>query len=357
MTTAKSILILFIVTVSTTSFAQDTLSKQEKESVINGIKQGIESDYVFIEKVGALNSAIDDFYESGKYDNIDNYNAFAQVLTDDLVAFTKDKHFAIGYNPKFVAAMRERRERANTPSENQIVEQTIDWNWWYGLQDNLGFKKVEVLDGNIGYIQITFFQPIDWTQSIIDATMSFVTNTDALIIDLTNNGGGYSPADSYLGSYFFNDKPSLWMSGYSRGAEEASSTYTNQTIGGPRYLDKPVYILVSDKSFSLAEQFSYSMKHYGKATIVGVTTSGASHSINVVDVNDNFILQVPNSYSKHPITESNWEGVGVIPHVKTTADSALDEAYLMALKTLENKATYERQKEKYRKVMFKLHKE
>lgn len=338
-------------------YAQNILTSAEKDTVIAGIKAGIESEYVFIQAVEELNRTIDELDRSGKYDEINDYPIFAQTLTSDLVAATNDKHFAVGYNPDFVAAMRKRRETAAvtkedqaSPENEQLAENTVDWNRWYGLQDNLGFKKVEVLDGNIGYMQITFFQPLDWTRSIIDSTMGFVANTDALILDLRKNGGGYSPADSYLGSFFFDDKPVLWMSGYSRSEDEPELTFTSSTVGGPRYLDKPVYILVSDQSFSLAEQFSYSMKHHGKATLIGATTSGASHSINVVDVSDNFILQVPNSYSRHPVTKSNWEGVGVMPDIETIEEKAFNQAYLEALDALESSATHERQRERYRQV-------
>lgn len=225
----RQILILLLIISPFVTSAQETIPENEKDAVIERIKVLIDSNYVFIDKVEYVNNSLDRLKGTDKYTEAKEYKDFAEVLTEGLVGITKDKHFKVQYNPKFIKARRERRRRqAERENEEEVEneEEEIDWNLWYAQKENFGFEKVEILDGNIGYIKFTFWQPLDWAKPTIDATMGFVANTDALIIDLTENQGGYSPTDSYLGSYFIDEEPILWSSSYNRPTEETSTDST-----------------------------------------------------------------------------------------------------------------------------------
>lgn len=350
---SQQILPLCLLLLPTFIFAQNRLPAHEKETVIERIKTLIDENYVFVDKISYVNNALDSLQKTGKYDGITDYEAFAKVLSEDLVGITQDKHFKVQYSPEFIQARRERLKRRQeaTKEESQGQEEaTIDWGEWYARQENFGFQKVEVLKGNIGYLKLTFWQPLAWVEPTIDAAMRFLSNTNALIIDLTENQGGYSPTDSYLGSYFFDEEPQLWMSSYNRPTEETSRDSTFQELGGERYLNKPVYILVSESTFSLAECFAYSMKHFGKATIVGQVTAGAAHAINFLDANENYGVQVPVLYNIHPVTQTDWEGTGVRPHISTSKEEALKVAHLKALDQLIESATHERIVKRYHEI-------
>lgn len=315
-------------------YCQEAISVDEKRIVLENIKELIEVNYVFADRVLSINNSIDSLSLSNKYDYIEDYDTFAVRLTDDLVKITKDLHFKVQYNPEFIKSNREKRKRRTeqTQQEESISEiKSIDWNLWYAKKENFGFEKVEILGGNIGYVKMNFWQPIDWAKPVIDATMKFVSNTDALIIDLTENQGGYSPTDSYLGSYFFEGESELWISSYDRPTEETTDVYTFEGVSNERYINKPVFILVSENTFSLAEQFAYCMKHFDKAKIVGQTSSGAAHGIAFPEVNENFSIQLPSSRSIHPVTKEDWEGTGVIPDVVTSQSEALATAHLIAI--------------------------
>ena len=71
-----------------------------------------------------------------------------------------------------------------------------------------------------------------------------------------------------------------------------------------------------------------------RATIVGETTGGGAHPVAGHIINDNFIVRIPFGRAINPITNTNWEGTGIEPHVTTTKDQALDMAYMMALDSL-----------------------
>ncbi len=333
----KKVFIILVFLQPILAYSQNLITKNEKDNTIEKVKVLIDSNYIFIEKVKYINNSLDSLNSTRKYDDIKDYKTFAKILTDDLVEITKDLHFKVLYKPRYIKNNQERRKREaerknqEKPKEKPKKER-FDWDLWYAQKENFGFERVEILGGNIGYIKFNFWHKLNLVKPTIDATMKFVTNTDALIIDLTENGGGYSPTDSYLGSYFFDEESVLWTSSYERRTGETESVSTFQDIGGKRYLNKSIFILVSENTFSLAEQFAYTMKHFGKATIIGQTSSGAAHAIDYIEVNDHFMIQLPISRSIHPVTKTDWEGTGVIPNISTSSNSeAIKMAHLNAL--------------------------
>ncbi|MBW1294178.1 S41 family peptidase [Aquimarina litoralis] len=362
MSRLKKIALLLFILYPFLTYTQ-AVSKNEKYKVIQRIKVLIDSNYVFVDKAKLINNSIDSLDASGKYDAIKDYKAFAGVLTNDLVAISKDKHFVIQYRPELIKSRRESRKRQQITENNdetESQEEEIDLDLWYAQKENFGFEKVEILDGNIGYIKLNFFHFLEWVQPTIDASMRFVANTDALIIDLRDNGGGYR-SDSYIGSYFFDEKSTLWNTSYDRSKDLTENRYTYENVNGNRYLNKPIYILVGEKSFSRAEGFAYCMKHFNKAIIVGQTTPGAAHGINFLEMDDNFMIQVPVERNIHPVTKTDWEGIGVIPHIKTSKEESFNVAYTKALDTLlaskKDQALgvhYERLQKKYKEIKKKI---
>lgn len=325
-----------------------SLAPEEKADVVNLMQEAIEPNYVFPEETKAINEALSTRLQRGDYESIEDSQAFAERVTKDLVEISNNKHFALVYNPGLIADWQAPEEPpANTSGPS---EERIDWNEWYAFHDNQGFETVKVLDGNVGYIKFDFFHPLSWSRPTINAAMGFVANTEALIIDLTENGGGYSPTDAYIASHFFEPSLRLWSSSYNRPSDERSTVELFETIDGPRYLDKPVYILVGENSFSMAEHLAYGLKHFGKAHIVGQVTSGAAHSIDIAILNGRFFLQVPVTYNIHPVTGTDWEGKGVVPQTVTAVGEELRTAHRLALDVLVTAATSERIKARYSEV-------
>lgn len=128
---------------------------------------------------------------------------------------------------------------------------------------------------------------------------------------------------------------------YDRRKDEYTESWTSgETPDGGRYgQDKPIYLLTSSHTFSAAEEFAYNLKNLKRATIVGQTTGGGAHPVYRHRINDRFALMVPFSRAISPITKTNWEGVGVIPHINVPASDALLTAQKLALETLTKKAS------------------
>jgi tetratricopeptide (TPR) repeat protein len=88
----------------------------------------------------------------------------------------------------------------------------------------------------------------------------------------------------------------------------------------------PLFILTSNRTFSAAEDFSYNLQARNRAKVIGETTGGGAHPVKFERMANGFVFVVPYARSINPITQTNWEGVGVIPDIKVTAEMALEKA-------------------------------
>ncbi len=168
--------------------------------------------------------------------------------------------------------------------------------------------------------------------------MTVLTHTDALIIDLRNNGGGDAGASTLLASYLFDTRTHLGDFYYRQG-NRIEQRWSLDVVPGLRYGQrKDVYILTSKDSFSAAEDFAYLLKNLKRATVVGETTGGGANAGADVRLLPHFAAFMPLSRLVSPITKTNWEGVGVTPDLKVCAADALRMAQVTIL---EKRATLE----------------
>ena len=100
-----------------------------------------------------------------------------------------------------------------------------------GPRANFGFVKVERLPGNVGYIKFDEFNPSDEAKQVAAAAMNFVANTDALIFDLRENGGGSPVMIAFLSGYLF-DKSVHLNSFYYRPTDSHSETWSDVGVPG-----------------------------------------------------------------------------------------------------------------------------
>lgn len=194
---------------------------------------------------------------------------------------------------------------------------------------NCGFEKAEHLSGNIGYLKVTQFAEPRECGDVAVAAMGFVANSDALIFDLRENGGGAPRMIELLSTYLF-EKTTHLNDFYQRKENETNQLWTLPYVPGKRLADKPVYVLVSKNTFSAGEEFGYNLKARKRATLVGETTAGGAHPVGPHRIDAHFTVLVPFARAINPVTKTNWEGVGVEPDVKVPAADALDTALKLA---------------------------
>ena len=173
--------------------------------------------------------------------------------------------------------------------------------------------------------------PADMVGDTAAAAMTFLANSDALIVDLRKNGGGQPGTVILLCSYFFDESDAPQRI-YTRTTDTTQQYWSLPVVPGKKLLGKDVYVLTSSRTFSGAEEFAYNLQSQKRGTIVGETTGGGAHPTRGFRSTSTSAIGVPFARAINPVTKTNWEGTGVKPDVAVPADQALLTAHQMALK-------------------------
>jgi retinol-binding protein 3 len=324
-----------------------TIDAAARAEVIDGVLKKLNDAYVFPEVAKRMEQAIRERIQKKEYDSVTSASKFAQALTTHLQEVSRDKHLSVYYSHDPLPPETPRREPSPEERERFLG---------FMRSVNFGFEKVERLSGNVGYLDLRGFMDADLGGDTVVAAMNFLANTDALIIDLRQNGGGSPAMVALISSYLFKGHTHLndlfWREG-----ERTHQWWTAPYVPGKRYGDKDVYILTSNRTFSAAEEFTYNLKNLKRATIVGETTGGGAHPGGPSRINAHFSVWVPRGRAINPISKTNWEGTGVEPDLKVQANEALKTAHLAAVNKIAEKSSDQRRKDQLKDVAQTLQKE
>lgn len=301
------------------------LDARRRSELIETLLAKLRDRYIYPDVATAMEEAIRRRAGSGEYDAITEGEQFCEVLTAHLQEVSHDKHLHLFYSAE-AHPLRETDE----PTPEEIAEfQEV------GRLYNFGFARVERLPGNIGYLDLrAFFTPdLEGAGATAVAAMNFLAHSSALIIDLRDNGGGSPSMVALITSYLFDKRVHL-NSFFWRAGERIEQFWTLPYVPGKRFVDKPVYVLTSNRTFSGAEEFTYNLKHLKRATIVGEPTGGGAHPGGTLPLDEHFAVWLPAGRPINPITNTNWEGTGVQPDVDVPAEEALKTAHILALRQI-----------------------
>jgi retinol-binding protein 3 len=297
-----------------------------RKRVIEGVNADLNEFYIDAALAKQMGDALLAHEKSGDYDKTSDGDAFAGQLTKDLQAVSHDKHLHVGFNPFKTPPRAEPSPEDEVRFHHQMEH------------DNCAFDKVEILPNNIGYIKFDGFMDASFCGPTVNAAMGFVAHTDALIFDIRQNGGGQPAMVTLVASYLF-ERPTHLIDIYNRKEDSTTQNWTLSYLPGPRLTKQPVFVLTSKRTFSGAEEFAFDLKNQKRATIVGETTGGGAHPVSGHPVADYFMVGVPFAKSLDPVTKTNWEGTGVEPDVKVSADDALSTAEKLANEKIQAKGT------------------
>jgi hypothetical protein len=297
------------------SLAAEQLSGRE---IVTKAMELLRANYVFPDEAGRAAAAIEARLEAGEYDGLDEITLTDRV-TGHLQDITGDKHLRLrlggGPGPRREPPKRPDREKMRT----------------MGRLDNFGIRRVERLNGNVGYIDLRRMAVPANAGPAIAAAMELVAGTYALIIDMRHNGGGAPEGVVFWCSYLFDGEPTHLNDVFRADTGETRQFWTLPYVPGTRYPDQPVYVLTSERTFSGGEDLCYTLQALGRAQVIGETTGGGAHPTRPFPVSPAVHIGIPFARSVNPVTGTNWQGTGVVPDVAVPQAQACDVAYARAL--------------------------
>lgn len=304
-----------------------------KLEIIDSVSHALSTTYIFPDAADKIARHIRDRYKKKSYAEYSRMNGFLQALTEDIRSINNDRHLWVEY-------LSDERITLLDSDTNGAAAAAEDLR--QSRQRNFGFRELRILPGNVGYLKLNSFSDFNEAGVVAVGAMNYLSNTNAIIFDLRDNGGGSTKMIQLLTSYFF-DEPKHLNSFYIRRTDTIEQFWTQGHVSGPRLTATDVYILTSEFTFSAAEEFSYNFKNLKRGMIVGDTSGGGAHPNEFVHWrNLNVTMSIPFGKAINPITGTNWEGTGVIPDIPCPTNMALDVAHHDAMKKILAKTSDER---------------
>jgi hypothetical protein len=326
------------------SLAAEQLSS--REIVIKALAL-LRENYVFPELAEQVATAVEVRLAAGEYDSLDEIT-LTELLTSHLQETSGDRHLRVQLGGARGPGRREPgrgpgepgrgpgepdRDRADRdsgePADREVRRLQMRRR---GRLDNFGIHRVERLDGNIGYLDLRRVPTPEIAGPAITAAMELVAGTYALIIDLRRNGGGSPHGVALWCSYLIAEAPTHLNDIFHADTGETMQFWSYPYLPGSRYLDRPVYVLTSSRTFSGGEDFGYTLQALGRAEVIGEVTGGGAHPTRPFPISAAVHIGIPFARSINPVTGTNWQGSGVIPDTQVPADQAYGVAYTKALR-------------------------
>ncbi|MBP6704275.1 MAG: S41 family peptidase [Vicinamibacteria bacterium] len=294
--------------------SDEPLTSAIRTAVIDAVVSRLESTYVDVEATPSIVKALRARQASSAYDGIVNPAQFGEVVTRDLRSVNGDLHLGLRYA----------KENPSAPRRGPFGDPRLL---------NFGMGRAEILEGNVGYLEITGFTGGDYEDAVVDA-LRFLSRTDAVILDLRRNGGGASDMSHFIFSHFLGRTPVPTIDVRSRTSPEANRRMSLGPVPGPRRPETPLFLLTSQATGSAAEEFCFVLKNLRRATLVGRRTAGAGRMVAQLPVGHGFTASISVTRVSDPVTGREWEQVGVEPDIPTAPEQALVAGHLAALKAV-----------------------
>ena len=308
------------------------LTSEQQFEIIETFSETLMEHYVLSGKAELLVDALHQAQARNDYSSSKTISAFLDQVNELIQDTANDKHLRLLSPEKFAKMMAmfygddTDDDDGPGPSDHASAAHSTSNN----PLSVVGVRNVSEIsrDGlnQTGYLAFERFDGSARSVAFLERVFSTFTESDNIIIDLRDSGGGDGKMAKVLSSYFFDEPTHLLnttMPGEDNNARIVVERWTAPNQLSQYFADKPVKILISSKTFSAAESFSFGMQAVARAELVGETTGGGGY------INDFFPLpydlgasiSVGRTYD--PRTGKDWQGIGVIPEVQVEQDHAL----------------------------------
>lgn len=280
-----------------------------QDAVLQAAASAVQAQYLDEAEAVRIADALRSWSAQQRYaDSCSDPAAFSARLNQDLDMF--DGHFHV--------------ERVDAAAGQD------DWlmAWRADARSNgAGVREVRVLEGNIGYLRLSTFYPLDLARPKFAAAFTLLADTDGLVLDLRQNGGGDDASADLLVRTLLDAKIGAVQQLDQRGRR---TPVPLPPASLPVYL-KPLVVLIDRRTGSAAEFVAYSLQALGRARIVGTRSGGAAHMFgDPVLLPDGYQISIPDRQPINLRTGGNWEGTGVRPDVAGGDDPLFIARQLLA---------------------------
>lgn len=280
-----------------------------QDGVLQAAASAVQAQYLDEAEGARIADALRSWSTQQRYaDSCSDPAAFSARLNQDLDMF--DGHFHL--------------ERVDAAAGQD------DWlmAWRADARSNgAGVREVRVLEGNVGYLRLSTFYPLDLARPKLAAAFMLLADTDGLVLDLRQNGGGDDASADLLVRTLLDAKIGTVQQLDQRGRR---TPVPLPPASLPAYL-KPLVVLIDRRTGSAAEFVAYSLQALDRARIVGTRSGGAAHMFgDPVLLPDGYQISIPDRQPINLRTGGNWEGTGVRPDVAGGDDPLFIARQLLA---------------------------
>jgi len=168
--------------------------------------------------------------------------------------------------------------------------------------------EYEMLENNVGYIQITEFAEPTETQFMEAVNALQSQGMQAMIVDLRDNPGGYLSAVTEI----LDD---ILPEGITVYTEDKYGKRQNYTSDDEHCIEIPMAVLINENSASAAEIFAGAIKDYDYGTLIGTKSFGKGIVQTVKQLKDGSAIKL--TTAKYYTPNGNYiHEVGIEPDVE-----------------------------------------
>lgn len=307
-----------------------SFSSEVRLEVVDRVATLVDQHFVVADSASVIADHLRDRADAGAFDSAGTLSDLAALLTSEMQAASGDWHMSVRLDPAL--ADRLGAEDPHRQAEARRLTEERE------RRANYHVHAAERLEGNVGYLRLGMLSGFPEAFRLVEHGLALLQHTDAMILDLRDVPGGSAALANFLISHFTEpDVPSLAIQ--SRETGETTHRHTLAEVPGPRRPDVPLYVLVSGRSASAAEDVPFVLQNLSRATIVGETTRGAGRNNRHFDVGYGLVASISVTRVFDPAMQREWEGTGVKPDIEVSADQALDAALLHARRAVADRGS------------------
>jgi C-terminal processing protease CtpA/Prc len=213
----------------------------------------------------------------------------------------------------------------------KIELKSINGNTRSFYLSNMSRKKeklydFKILDNNVGLLIINSFSNPEF-YSFFDSIYPSLLKTSSLIIDIRNNGGGNDNQGEYILKHLVN-KPfysaktrMIQYNSYYNGAKDfpiskiENASWIIEPNNNKTTYTKKVVLLISEKTFSAAENFAMEFDYIKRGVLIGRKTAGSTGMPKFTELPYGGYFRVCTKEDLYP-NDKKFVGIGIIPNIE-----------------------------------------